>query len=248
MFPTGWLAVLPFPGPGRRPGASACFPTRHAFQAQAEPTGAVPPVLLAAGEHSGPHRALAFIALALCFQPDASLGYCWPFQGSRSEVLIRLPTQIRPTAVIIQHASKLASPLGTVSSAPRDFTVSVSLCWALGTGTGPRGKAVTGTCCSLHICRDSCAPKHCRSLRGHFRGHVGCCHPCQDLLSAFWPSTSGPLSNTQGGDSAPPHPVPDGAGAAGVGCRSRARIWHERFLMIESSLTRSPVLYLQGTG
>ncbi|KAM6187874.1 sperm-associated antigen 4 protein-like [Sarcoramphus papa] len=57
-------------------------------------------------------------------QADASPGYCWPFQGSWSEVLIRLPTQTRPTAVVIQHASKIASPLGTVSSAPRDFTVS----------------------------------------------------------------------------------------------------------------------------
>ncbi|KFP67976.1 SUN domain-containing protein 2, partial [Cariama cristata] len=57
-------------------------------------------------------------------QSDASLGYCWPFQGSRSEVLIRLPTRIQPTAITIQHASKIASPLGTVSGAPRDFTVS----------------------------------------------------------------------------------------------------------------------------
>ena len=128
------------------------------------------------GVQRAPHHALAFIALALCFQPDASPGYCWPFQGSRSEVLIRLPTQTRPTAIIIQHASKIASPLGTVSSAPRDFTVSVSLCRALGAGTWPRGKAVTGTCCSLRIVRDSCAPKHCRSLRGHFKGHAGCCH------------------------------------------------------------------------
>ncbi|XP_064902703.1 SUN domain-containing protein 3-like [Columba livia] len=69
-------------------------------------------------------------------QPDTSPGYCWPFQGSRSEVLIRLPTQIQPTAVVIQHTSKAASPPGTVSSAPRDFTVSVSLCRALGAGTG----------------------------------------------------------------------------------------------------------------
>ncbi|KFV52291.1 Sperm-associated antigen 4 protein, partial [Gavia stellata] len=57
-------------------------------------------------------------------QPDASPGYCWPFQGSRSEVLIQLPTQIRPMAVTIQHTSKIDSLLGPVSSAPRDFTVS----------------------------------------------------------------------------------------------------------------------------
>ncbi|OPJ90553.1 sperm-associated antigen 4 protein-like [Patagioenas fasciata monilis] len=56
-------------------------------------------------------------------QPDTSPGYCWPLQGSRSEVLIRLPTQIQPTAVVIQHTSKAAAPLETVSSAPRDITV-----------------------------------------------------------------------------------------------------------------------------
>ncbi|NXW47334.1 SUN2 protein, partial [Nyctiprogne leucopyga] len=63
-----------------------------------------------------------------------SPGYCWPFQGSRSEVLLRLPTQIHPVAIIIQHTSKTVSPLGTISSAPRDFAVYVSLCWALGAG------------------------------------------------------------------------------------------------------------------
>lgn len=209
----------------------------------------MPPLLLAARERSGPHPALAFIALALCFQADASPGYCWPFQGSRSEVLIRLPAPVQPMAITIQHASKTASPLGTVSSAPRDFTVSVSLCRALGAGTWPRGKAVTGTCCSLRVCRDSCAAKQCRSLRGHFKGHVGWRHPSEDSLSMLWPRSYRPLSNTQGGGSAPPHPAPpDPAGTAGVGCRSQARIWHERILMVGSSLTCSPVLYLQGTG
>ncbi|XP_063177603.1 sperm-associated antigen 4 protein-like [Chroicocephalus ridibundus] len=57
-------------------------------------------------------------------QPDALPGYCWPFQGSWSEVLIRLPTQITPIAITIQHTAKMASALVTVSSAPRDFTVS----------------------------------------------------------------------------------------------------------------------------
>ncbi|NWH43657.1 SUN2 protein, partial [Fregata magnificens] len=70
-----------------------------------------------------------------------SLGYCWPFQGSQSDVLIQLPAQIRPAAVTVQHTSKIAPLLGTVSSAPRDFTVSLSLCWALGAGTWPWGKA-----------------------------------------------------------------------------------------------------------
>ncbi|NWR64875.1 SUN2 protein, partial [Bucorvus abyssinicus] len=59
-----------------------------------------------------------------------SPGYCWPFHGSHSEVLIRLPIEIRPKAVTIQHAPQPASSLETISSAPRDFTVSVSLCQA----------------------------------------------------------------------------------------------------------------------
>ncbi|KAM4638785.1 sperm-associated antigen 4 protein-like [Amazona ochrocephala] len=57
-------------------------------------------------------------------QPDASPGYCWPMRESRSEVLIRLPTEVQPTAIALQHCSKTATPLGTVSSAPKDFTVS----------------------------------------------------------------------------------------------------------------------------
>ncbi|XP_074993906.1 sperm-associated antigen 4 protein-like [Calonectris borealis] len=57
-------------------------------------------------------------------QPDASPGYCWPFQGSQSEVLIRLPTQVQPMSITVQHTSKIAFPLGTVSRAPRDFTIS----------------------------------------------------------------------------------------------------------------------------
>ncbi|KAM8984023.1 SUN domain-containing protein 3-like [Ara ararauna] len=85
---------------------------------------AVLPVVLAAQESSEPHHTLAFIALVLCFQPESSLGYCWPFQGSQSEVLIRLPEKLRPTAITLQHTLKTDSPLRTISSAPRDFTVS----------------------------------------------------------------------------------------------------------------------------
>ncbi|NXF57353.1 SUN2 protein, partial [Ciccaba nigrolineata] len=58
------------------------------------------------------------------FQVDVSLEYCWPFDGSQGEVLIRLPTQMQPSAITIQHVSQMASLLGTDSSAPRDFTVS----------------------------------------------------------------------------------------------------------------------------
>uniref|UniRef100_A0A8C6K134 Uncharacterized protein n=1 Tax=Melopsittacus undulatus TaxID=13146 RepID=A0A8C6K134_MELUD len=57
-------------------------------------------------------------------QPDASPGYCWPMQQSQSEVLIRLPTELQPTAITLQYYSKIATPLATVRSARKDFTVS----------------------------------------------------------------------------------------------------------------------------
>ncbi|XP_057262288.1 SUN domain-containing protein 5-like isoform X2 [Pezoporus wallicus] len=56
-------------------------------------------------------------------QPDSSPGYCWPFQGSESEVLIQLPAKVRPTAITVQHTLKTDSPLRTISSAPRNFIV-----------------------------------------------------------------------------------------------------------------------------
>ncbi|XP_068784000.1 SUN domain-containing protein 5-like [Struthio camelus] len=65
-----------------------------------------------------------FTAVALCFQPDVSPGQCWPFQGSQGQVVIWLPARIQPTAITVQHIYKAVSPSGTVSSAPRDFTVS----------------------------------------------------------------------------------------------------------------------------
>ncbi|NXL40812.1 SUN2 protein, partial [Glaucidium brasilianum] len=62
------------------------------------------------------------IAISFCFQPDISPGYCWPVQASRSQVVIRLPTQVRPAAITVQHPLK-TSELIDISSAPRDFTV-----------------------------------------------------------------------------------------------------------------------------
>ncbi|NXP44330.1 SPAG4 protein, partial [Heliornis fulica] len=64
-----------------------------------------------------------------------SPGFCWLFQGSQSEVLIQLPTQIQPVAVTIQHMPMNSSLRGTDTSAPRNFTVSVSVCRALRAGT-----------------------------------------------------------------------------------------------------------------
>ncbi|NXU79562.1 SPAG4 protein, partial [Oreotrochilus melanogaster] len=70
-----------------------------------------------------------------------SPGYCWPFQGTETEVLIRLPVQIQPMAITLQHTSSTAAPPGIRGSAPRDFSVYVSLCQALGAGSCPWGKA-----------------------------------------------------------------------------------------------------------
>ncbi|XP_062480054.1 interferon alpha-13-like isoform X2 [Pezoporus occidentalis] len=57
-------------------------------------------------------------------QMDISPGYCWPFQASQSQVVIRLPAQVQPTAITVQHPLKESSGLGDISSAPQDFTVS----------------------------------------------------------------------------------------------------------------------------
>ncbi|NXI70584.1 SUN2 protein, partial [Anseranas semipalmata] len=60
---------------------------------------------------------------AFCLQPDVSSGNCWPLQGHEGQVVIRLPAEILPTSVTVQHIFKELSPSGTVSSAPRDIAV-----------------------------------------------------------------------------------------------------------------------------
>lgn len=57
-------------------------------------------------------------------QLDISPGYCWLLQASQSQVVIRLPAQVQPTAITVQHPLKRSSGLGDISSALRDFTVS----------------------------------------------------------------------------------------------------------------------------
>lgn len=161
-------------------------------------------------------------------------------------MLIRLPAEIRPTAITVQHTSKTGCPLSTISSAPRDFTVSVSLL-----STGGWDPAVWESCnrdllVSAHLPRFSCSQALPFS-EGTFPGTCGMVSP-QDLLSAFWPSTSRLLSNTRRGDSVPLHPAPDSAGAAGAGGKPRSKIWHERFLVAMLRLNCSHVLSPQGTG
>ncbi|XP_074995233.1 uncharacterized protein LOC142076743 [Calonectris borealis] len=111
-------------------------------------------------------------------QPRIAPGNCWAFQGSRGHVVIRLPEQIWPRAFTIWHISEAVSPSGEVSSAPKDFAVSVSLCLAL-IGWGP----APGKSCTRDVLLAAASLRHlsgagcCRAphpLGGHW-GHVGFC-------------------------------------------------------------------------
>lgn len=61
-------------------------------------------------------------------------------------MVIRLPAHIWPTAFTVWHISEAVSPSGEVSSAPREFTVFVSLCLVLLTEGRPEGKAIPEMC------------------------------------------------------------------------------------------------------
>ncbi|NXW48341.1 SUN5 protein, partial [Nyctiprogne leucopyga] len=76
-----------------------------------------------------------------------SPGNCWAMAGQRGQVVIRLPARVHVTAITVQHIYEEASPSGTVSSAPGDIDVFVSLCWVL--GSGPGGKPWQGLACFL---------------------------------------------------------------------------------------------------
>ncbi|NXR43347.1 SPAG4 protein, partial [Zosterops hypoxanthus] len=54
-------------------------------------------------------------------------GNCWAFKGHQGQVVIRLPARVYLTAITVQHITKAASPSGTISSAPKDIAVFVSL-------------------------------------------------------------------------------------------------------------------------
>ncbi|XP_021238384.1 sperm-associated antigen 4 protein-like [Numida meleagris] len=44
-------------------------------------------------------------------------------EGHQGQVVIRLPAEILPTCVTVQHIFQEVSPSGTISSAPRDIAV-----------------------------------------------------------------------------------------------------------------------------
>ncbi|KAJ6669473.1 hypothetical protein lerEdw1_000021 [Lerista edwardsae] len=56
-------------------------------------------------------------------QPDVYPGNCWAFEGSEGQVVVKLPEKVQPTAVTVQHISKVVSPSGGVTSALKDFLV-----------------------------------------------------------------------------------------------------------------------------
>ncbi|XP_042325172.1 SUN domain-containing protein 2 [Sceloporus undulatus] len=56
-------------------------------------------------------------------QPDVLPGNCWAFQGSQGFAVIRLSSNIYPTAVTLEHISRSLSPKGAIPSAPKDFAV-----------------------------------------------------------------------------------------------------------------------------
>ncbi|OXB52063.1 hypothetical protein ASZ78_015586 [Callipepla squamata] len=60
----------------------------------------------------------------LLYAPAISPGECWPMEGHQGQVVIRLPAEILPTCVTVQHIFQEMSPSSTVGSAPKDVAVS----------------------------------------------------------------------------------------------------------------------------
>ena len=60
-------------------------------------------------------------------QPDVHPGNCWAFQGPQGFAVVRLSARIRPSAVTLEHVPKALSPNSTISSAPKDFAIFVSV-------------------------------------------------------------------------------------------------------------------------
>ncbi|XP_059512169.1 SUN domain-containing protein 3 [Myotis daubentonii] len=56
-------------------------------------------------------------------QPDVHPGRCWAFPGSQGHALIKLAGKIVPTSVTMEHISERVSPSGSISSAPKEFSV-----------------------------------------------------------------------------------------------------------------------------
>lgn len=53
-------------------------------------------------------------------------GDCWAFAGQHGQLVIALSHQIKLSHVTLGHISKSFSPTGTISSAPKEFSIFVS--------------------------------------------------------------------------------------------------------------------------
>lgn len=53
-------------------------------------------------------------------------GDCWAFAGQHGQLVIALSHQIKLSHVTLGHISKSVSPTGTISSAPKEFSIFVS--------------------------------------------------------------------------------------------------------------------------
>ncbi|XP_063090064.1 SUN domain-containing protein 1 isoform X6 [Cavia porcellus] len=56
-------------------------------------------------------------------QPDIYPGNCWAFKGSQGYLVVRLSMKIHLTMFTMEHIPKTLSPMGNISSAPKDFAV-----------------------------------------------------------------------------------------------------------------------------
>ncbi|KAM6407610.1 SUN domain-containing protein 1 isoform 2-T4 [Rhynochetos jubatus] len=56
-------------------------------------------------------------------QPDVYPGNCWAFKGSQGYLVVRLSMKIYPTAFVMEHIAKTLAPRGSITSAPRAFSV-----------------------------------------------------------------------------------------------------------------------------
>ncbi|XP_043926686.1 SUN domain-containing protein 2-like [Protopterus annectens] len=56
-------------------------------------------------------------------QPDVYPGNCWAFAGDKGFVTIKLASRIKPTAFTLDHIPKSVSPIGSINTAPRDFSI-----------------------------------------------------------------------------------------------------------------------------
>jgi len=63
----------------------------------------------------------------ILFQPEVHPGQCWAFRGTQGFIVIQTSRRISATGFTLEHIPKLLAPSGEIDSAPKDFTVIVSI-------------------------------------------------------------------------------------------------------------------------